>query len=76
MLFKEHGATVFGVCLGYDILIVSRKDILRYEREGRRKEKIWVGARGKERREGRRWGGKEMRERVGRWMRGLDGERC
>ena len=29
MLFKEHGATVFGVCLAYDVLIVSRKEVLR-----------------------------------------------
>ena len=38
MLFKEHGATVFGVCLAYDILIVSRKEILRYEKGGRERE--------------------------------------
>lgn len=29
MLFKEHGATVFGVCLAYDVLIISRKEVLR-----------------------------------------------
>ena len=29
MLFKETGATVFGVCLAYDLLVHSRLQLLR-----------------------------------------------
>ena len=30
MLFKENGATVFGVCLAYDLFIHSHKLLWRY----------------------------------------------
>ena len=30
MLCKEHGATVLGVCMLYDVLILNRDNILRY----------------------------------------------
>ena len=62
MLFKEHGATVFGVCLAYDILIVSRKEILRYEKGGG-----WGMGEGGKRRYGWEGGKREKRgEEVGR----------
>ena len=31
MLCKEHGATVLGVCMLYDILILNRDNIIRYK---------------------------------------------
>ena len=30
MLCKEHGATVLGVCMVYDVFILNRDNILRY----------------------------------------------
>ena len=27
MLFKEHGLTIFGICLAYDVLIISRPQL-------------------------------------------------
>lgn len=30
MLCKEHGATVFGVCMAYDIILLSGNKIMRY----------------------------------------------
>eukprot|EP00731_Ephydatia_muelleri_P009255 Em0004g1593a len=35
MLFKEHGITVFGVCIGYDCLVASRSEILATLKRGR-----------------------------------------
>ena len=32
MFFKEHGITAFGVCLVYDVLIVSRPAVKKYVR--------------------------------------------